>query len=194
MGILGGRPPRRGSCACGWWPRLARISAVIGECHRSSRWARALLWSAREGTSRGPRNRAFCLRPKERSDTSARACERTCRTSEVDDLPPCVECGACCFSNLETSIRVTGDDHERLGAAADELVHFVGNRAYMRLSAGHCAALAAEGTGQFLCRVYESRPTICRELARGSPQCAGERFTKGSRPRARLVQLRRSAK
>jgi Fe-S-cluster containining protein len=110
------------------------------------------------------------------------------------DLPHCLECGACCFSNLETSIRVTGDDYERLGAAADELVHFVGNRAYMRLSNGHCAALAVEREGRFVCRVYESRPTICRDLERGSPQCEGERFAKGSRPQARLVELRRYGK
>jgi len=103
--------------------------------------------------------------------------------------PPCLECGACCFSDLETSIRVTGDDHARLGAAADALVRFVGNRAYMRLVDGHCAALRVEARGRFVCTVYESRPAICRDLARESPQCAAERFAKADRAGARLVQL-----
>jgi uncharacterized protein len=113
----------------------------------------------------------------------------TNRTS-TNLLPPCLECGTCCFSNLETSVRVTGDDYERLGAAAEELVHFVGNRAYMRLADGHCAALRIELEGRFVCTVYEARPDACRELERGSPQCAAELYTKAGRAQARLVQLR----
>lgn len=117
------------------------------------------------------------------------------RSPPVDDsAPACLECGACCFSTLPTAIRVTGDDYDRLGVAAEELVHFVGNRAYMRLSQGHCAALAIETSGRFVCTVYDARPSICRELARGSPQCAGELFAKKSRPEELLIELRRSAK
>jgi len=110
-----------------------------------------------------------------------------------DELPPCLECGACCFSNLETAVRVTGDDHARLGPAADDLVQFVGNRAYMRLVDGHCAALRVEPRGGFVCTVYEARPDTCRDLARGSPACAGERFAKADRAAAQLVPLRRPA-
>jgi hypothetical protein len=88
---------------------------------------------------------------------------------------------------------VTGDDYERLGVAAEDLVHFVGNRAYMRLGGGHCAALRVEPSGRFVCSVYERRPDACRDLERGSPQCAGELFTKAGRARARLVQLRLQA-
>ncbi len=105
--------------------------------------------------------------------------------------PPCLECGTCCFSNLETSVRVTGDDHERLGDRVDDLVHFVGNRAYMRLAGGHCAALRIEVEGRFVCTVYETRPAACRDLERGSLHCAGEIHTKAGRAQARLVQLRR---
>jgi len=107
---------------------------------------------------------------------------------------PCLECGACCFSDLETSVRVTGDDYERLGPAAEDVVHFVGNRAYMRFADGHCAALRIKPSGRFACSVYETRPDVCRDLERGSPQCAAERFTKADRAEARLVQLRRSAR
>jgi uncharacterized protein len=87
-------------------------------------------------------------------------------------------------------VRVTGDDHDRLGDAVDDLVHFVGNRAYMRLAGGHCAALRIELEGRFACTVYERRPDACRDLERASPQCAGELYTKAGRAQARLVQLR----
>lgn len=107
-----------------------------------------------------------------------------------DHLPACLECGTCCFSNDEMSVRVTGDDYERLGDAAADLVQFVGNRAYMRFAGGHCAALRIELSGRFVCSVYEARPDTCRDLERGSPQCAGELFTKAGRASARLVQLR----
>jgi Fe-S-cluster containining protein len=108
--------------------------------------------------------------------------------------PPCLECGTCCFSNLETSVRVTGDDHERLGTAVADLVHFVGNRAFMRLADGHCVALRIEPAGRFVCTVYETRPDACRDLERESPQCQGELYTKKGRAAARLVELRRAAR
>jgi hypothetical protein len=90
-------------------------------------------------------------------------------------------------------VRVTGNDYERLGAAVEDLVHFVGNRAYMRLADGHCAALRIELEGRFVCTVYETRPSACRDLDRESPHCAGELFTKRGRATARLVELRRKA-
>jgi Fe-S-cluster containining protein len=98
-------------------------------------------------------------------------------------MPPddCRDCGTCCFSELETYVRVTGDDHARLGEAAERLVAFVGNRAYMKMEGGHCAALTLS-EGRFVCSVYEARPDTCRQLERGSPQCEGEIATKGDRP------------
>jgi uncharacterized protein len=112
----------------------------------------------------------------------------------LESPPQCLECGTCCFSDLETSVRVTGDDYTRLGAAVDDFVHFVGNRAYMRVTDGHCAALHIELSGRFVCSVYETRPDACRDLERGSPQCAGELFTKAGRATALLVQLRSAGK
>jgi Fe-S-cluster containining protein len=86
---------------------------------------------------------------------------------------------------------VTGDDYERLGEAAEALVDFIGNRAYMHLGEGHCVALRVEPTGHFVCTVYETRPDACRDLERGSPECAGELVTKAGRAATRLVKLRR---
>lgn len=83
-------------------------------------------------------------------------------------------------------MRVTGADWERLGADAERVAHFIGHRAFMRMDArGHCAALdvraAADGAREFFCTIYEKRPQVCRDLARGSPECAGEIFAKGAR-------------
>jgi len=80
---------------------------------------------------------------------------------------------------------VTGDDWARLGEAAERVAQFAGNRAFMRMSEGHCAALelrhAVDGAAEFFCSVYERRPQICRDLARGSPECEGELETKQAR-------------
>jgi hypothetical protein len=106
-------------------------------------------------------------------------------------VPECLACAACCFSQLEAYVRVTGDDHERLGERADELVRFEGNRAYMRMVDGHCAALCiATGSGQLVCTAYETRPQTCRDLARGSGACLGEIATKHDRPLLALTRMR----
>jgi Fe-S-cluster containining protein len=106
--------------------------------------------------------------------------DQTIATTPTD----CLRCGVCCFSPSETYVRVTGEDWTRLGEAAERVAHFVGIRAYMRRSEGHCAALAvrraAEGGTEYFCTVYARRPQVCRDLERGSPQCEGEIVTKGA--------------
>jgi Fe-S-cluster containining protein len=76
-------------------------------------------------------------------------------------------------------VRVTGEDWARLGDEAEHRAQFIGHRAYMRMADGHCAALelrrTPEGRPEFFCTLYERRPQVCRDLARGSPECAGER-------------------
>jgi|SRR5690606_7905378 len=103
-------------------------------------------------------------------------------------IPECLDCGTCCFSRAPKYLRVSGDDYSRLGPRAEELVSWDGNRAYMELADGHCAALVVEAkTGRFRCGVYPTRPETCRQLQRGSGECAGERHTKAERP---LIALR----
>ena len=105
-------------------------------------------------------------------------------------LPECVACGVCCFSTLERYVEVKGSDYERLGDEAERLVHFIGNRAYMRIVEGHCAALAVDvEERRFWCTVYDRRPAVCRDLARGSSACEGERAVKAERPAHHLVRL-----
>ena len=74
-----------------------------------------------------------------------------------DGGEPCITCGACCFSRLETYVPVRGDDYARLGSAAEALVWFAGNRAYLVMTNGQCAALVFDGDGEaprFVCSVY----------------------------------------
>jgi len=104
----------------------------------------------------------------------------------------CVRCGACCFSQSAEYVAVTGDDWTRLGERADELAHFIGNKAFMRMHDGHCIALRVTADGQFLCDAYELRPSTCRDLEEGSRECEGEIATKADRPVAALATLRRS--
>jgi len=79
---------------------------------------------------------------------------------------------------------VTGFDWALLGADADRLAHFIGNRAFMKMSHGHCAALevktAADGGVTFFCGVYARRPEICRVLERGSSECLADLETKSA--------------
>ncbi len=105
----------------------------------------------------------------------------------MDSLPPpaCLQCGTCCYSHLETYVQVTGADWLRLGGHADRVAHFIGHRAYMRMSDGHCAALQPDtANGTYRCSVYDVRPQTCRDLERGSPACLAEWTLKGERPRA----------
>ncbi len=91
----------------------------------------------------------------------------------------CQQCGACCFSETDRFVRVMGKDYAQLGETAEELVHFIEHRAFMRMEDGHCAALHVDPrTGRFTCQVYAVRPDACRELANGSPACRGERHMK----------------
>lgn len=103
----------------------------------------------------------------------------------------CLRCGVCCFSNLDTYVRVWGYDWDRLGADAARLAHFVGNEAYMKMRDGHCAALQVrwsdDGAPEFFCSIYDRRPELCRFLERGSPECHGELETKAARVAAAVA-------
>lgn len=76
-------------------------------------------------------------------------------------------------------MRLDGDDWARLGSDAERLARFIGNRAYLRMTGGRCAALAVSiepesGARGFFCSVYDRRPRVCRDLARGSTECEAE--------------------
>jgi Fe-S-cluster containining protein len=88
-------------------------------------------------------------------------------------------------------VRVEGSDYARLGDDADSLTHFIGNRCYMRMNAGRCAALTLRDDGAFVCSAYEKRPEVCRALARGSAACEAEFMQKSERVHALRSDLRK---
>lgn len=105
-------------------------------------------------------------------------------------MPECTSCGTCCFSTLPEYIRVFGVDMDRMDDAAVAFTHFIGNRCYMRMEGGRCAALVVDAeTRRFLCSIYEMRPDCCRALERGSGACRGEIATKAERPLIALSAL-----
>lgn len=84
---------------------------------------------------------------------------------------------------------VTGSCYERLGDAAERVTHFLGNRCFMRMDQGHCAALQITADGRYVCRVYERRPEVCRTLERGGPSCQAELTEKRADARRALLQI-----
>lgn len=94
-------------------------------------------------------------------------------------VPDCRECAACCTARA-LYVRVSGDDWERLGDAAEELTTWVENRAFLRVVAGACIALDRSEPGRFSCRSYVDRPELCRTLERGSAACLAEIERKGA--------------
>ncbi|WP_437611780.1 YkgJ family cysteine cluster protein [Sorangium sp. So ce834] len=109
-------------------------------------------------------------------------------------MPECTACGTCCFSTLPEYIRVFGCDYDRMDDRARALTRFIGNRCYMRVEDGRCAALTLDAElGRFLCSIYEVRPDCCRALERGSGACLGELHEKRERPLIALDALRRRA-
>lgn len=101
--------------------------------------------------------------------------------------PECQACAACCFAPHDEHVRVTGDDHARL--TADEqarLTVWIGNRVFLRMTDGHCAALVVRA-GEYACSIYERRPQLCRDLARGGPACEHEVGARYEETRRRLA-------
>lgn len=95
--------------------------------------------------------------------------------------PECLTCGACCFSVATNYVPVSGADYSRLGVNSERWITWQNNRAFMRMTGGHCAALtlqAGPAGPQFFCSIYDRRPQSCRDLARGSPQCHADCTTK----------------
>ncbi len=101
-----------------------------------------------------------------------------------DEPPLCTSCGACCFSELPEYVRVWGVDYDRFSDTQVQAYSvFIGNKCYLRLEDGHCAALTIDPILKtFHCAMYEQRPDACRALERGSGMCRADRAEKGERP------------
>ena len=107
---------------------------------------------------------------------------RTSSAVAGSDTPQCTSCGACCFSELPEYVRVFGCDLDRMDDSAQSFVVFLGNRCFMRMEGGRCAALRIDPMARtFTCDIYEMRPDVCRSLDRGSGNCRADRHAKVDR-------------
>ncbi len=90
----------------------------------------------------------------------------------------CQTCGACCYGG-DAYVSVTGPDADRMsrGTRARMVVRH-GERRYLRMLNGHCAALRAR-RGHYACRIYDERPTPCQRVEVGSRECLSARVRRG---------------
>ena len=93
--------------------------------------------------------------------------------------PDCLTCGACCHGD-EGWVPVDGRDEEHVRASSELAGNLVfvrhGSlvRRSLRMVSGRCFALERRGAA-VACRVYPDRPSTCRELIAGSPECLESR-------------------
>lgn len=85
----------------------------------------------------------------------------------------CVSCGRCCFDPRADYLPVFENDLARMSEVARARTRVdADGRRFMKLSGGHCAALAVDlKAGRFECRIYGERPDVCRWLEPGSGPC-----------------------
>lgn len=90
----------------------------------------------------------------------------------------CQRCGACCYGP-EHYVAVTETDTLGMGrqTRARMLVR-VGDRRYLKMLHGHCAALRAR-QGHYSCRIYAERPRPCHVVEAGSRECLDARRRRG---------------
>jgi Fe-S-cluster containining protein len=73
----------------------------------------------------------------------------------------CKRCGECC----KGSPRLSQEDIERimeLGVKPEQFVEIINNVSYMRIWQDQCVFLDWKADGKAFCRIYDSRPRICR--------------------------------
>jgi Fe-S-cluster containining protein len=81
-------------------------------------------------------------------------------------------------------VRVSETDVSRLADEAHPWTRHVGGQAYLRMEDGHCSALqitTRRGEAPvFFCAIYDKRPQVCRDLARGKNACLTELHLKAA--------------
>ena len=80
----------------------------------------------------------------------------------------CQNCAACCRAAYH-SVEVTCDDP--MTSRHPDLIQDRGHYLELQRTGDRCAALEGPSTGPFACRIYNDRPTTCREFAQGSEHC-----------------------
>ena len=85
---------------------------------------------------------------------------------QPDSAVTCASCAACC---CRLEVMLMGDDNVPAALTAFDAW---GGEVMARLEDGWCAALDRD---TMLCRIYERRPTVCREFEMAGSDCLEER-------------------
>ncbi len=100
-------------------------------------------------------------------------------------IPECISCGACCVAHVCVGVRPgedgdPADQWEIVPESDTDLVVDV----YIRRDADTQACVALEGTigENVACRIYETRPSMCRHFEAGSDRCHALRRAFGIEP------------
>ena len=83
----------------------------------------------------------------------------------------CASCRACC---CKLEVMLMGEDDVPLSLVENDRW---GGQVMKRLADGWCAALDRD---TMLCRIYEQRPTLCRDYQLGGTDCLSEREQLGA--------------
>lgn len=101
-------------------------------------------------------------------------------------VPDCLSCGACCASLLCVGIRPgeepAREDHWDIFAEDGEGELVVDRYVKRNPETLACIALEGELGSRVGCRIYESRPTMCRDFEAGSDRCHAIRRAYGLEP------------
>ncbi len=95
----------------------------------------------------------------------------------------CQRCGACCYGP-EAYVALAETDLLRMSRTTRaRYVVRRGERRYLKMLHGRCAALRAR-QGHFSCRIYGERPRPCHVVEAGSRECLDARRRRGVDPTA----------
>lgn len=93
----------------------------------------------------------------------------------------CQSCAACCVVGGEVVVSPEDPTPRHLTRSVRGLIGFAfyeaedGHRRMARTNEGACVALRGNGSCGYSCRIYDRRPTNCREFEPGSRPCLAAR-------------------
>ena len=99
--------------------------------------------------------------------------------SQAADKHPCLACGACCASFRVSFYWSEGEARGLPAGLTDQVTAWFACMAGTNQGRPRCAALDGAVGAAVSCRVYEQRPSPCREVEPGDEQCVKARQRHG---------------
>ena len=88
---------------------------------------------------------------------------------------PCLDCGACCASFRVSFYWSEGEARGLPEELTEQVNAWFSCMTGTNQAQPHCIALAGQVGGTTQCRIYEQRPSPCREVEAGDSQCVKAR-------------------